>query len=283
MSAGKPERLVKMGLVPGPALEISIFPHEQFSATDLAARKGGLTVAVCIPARDEERTVGRVVGAVRDGLVDRVGLVDEVVVVDDGSRDRTAETAAAAGARVVPSTDRRDDAGFPVALGKGGAMRTALDATDSDLVVFLDADVSNLRAHFVTGLLGPLLTSEQTVLVKAVYGPSTRGDVVGGGRVTELVARPALALLFPELASVEQPIAGESAIRRSVLGDIELDDGYGVDLGMLIDVAQRCGAEAIAQVNVGVRVHRRRPLNQLVPQAHAVLETALRRAGVLTW
>lgn len=260
---------------------IPTYQHERFSASELVGAKRAQRIVVCIPARDEERTVGRVVGAVRDGLVDRVGLVDEVVVVDDGSRDRTAETAAAAGARVVQSTEERDAAGFPVGLGKGGAMRAALAATDSDLVVFLDADVSNLRAHFVTGLLGPLLSSEQTVLVKAVYGPSTRGDVVGGGRVTELVARPALALLFPELASIEQPIAGEQAVRRRVLDDVELDDGYGVDLGMLIDVAQRCGADSLAQVNVGVRVHRSRPLNQLVPQATAVLETALRRAGVL--
>lgn len=268
-----------MGRVsPEPRL-IPTYQHSEFDAADLAARKGGQTVAVIIPAHDEERTVGRVVGAVRDGLVDRVGLVDEVVVVDDGSRDRTAEAAVHAGARVVPSGLGGGD-GVLRNVGKGGALQRGLAETDSDLVVFLDADVSNLRAHFVTGLLGPLLTSSDTVLVKAVYGPTHRSDAVGGGRVTELVARPVLSLLFPELAGVEQPIAGETAVRRSAIEDLELNPGYGVEMGMLIDVATRFGAEAIAQVDIGVRVHRSRPLEQLVPQAHAVLEAALRRAGV---
>ncbi|MGC8477519.1 MAG: hypothetical protein ACP5NP_14295, partial [Acetobacteraceae bacterium] len=109
-----------------------------------------------------------------------------------------------------------------------------------------------------------------------------RGDVVGGGRVTELVARPALALLFPDLSVLEQPIAGETAVRREALAHLELDEGYGADIGMLIDVAGRYGAGALAQVDLGVRVHRSRPLDQLVPQAHAVLGAALRRAGVLS-
>jgi glucosyl-3-phosphoglycerate synthase len=268
-----------MVVVPGSIIN---YHHDDFSAAQLAERKGPQRISVVIPARDEERTVGRVVSAVRDGLVDRIGLVDDVVVVDDGSQDRTADMAAHAGARVVPSAAARDAHGRPVGLGKGEAMRTGLAATEGDIVVFLDADVSNLRAHFVTGLLGPLLTNASTVLVKGRFGRPARGDVAGGGRVTELVARPALALLFPDLSEVEQPIAGETALRREALAHLELDGGYGVDLGMLIDVAGRYGADALAQVDLGVRVHRSRPLDQLVPQAHAVLGAALRRAGVLS-
>lgn len=269
-----------MDLVPGDPRPIVTYQHGDFRAEDLVQRKGARRIAVVIPARDEERTVGRVVSAVRDGLVDHIGLVDDVVVVDDGSRDRTAEAAAHAGARVVRSSGALDEDGHPVGIGKGGAMQRGLVETEGDVVVFLDADVSNLRTHFVTGLLGPLLSAEETVLVKALYGPRHRSDAVGGGRVTELVARPALALLFPELAGVEQPIAGETAVRRDALDGLELDAGYGAEMGMLIDVADRFGAGALAQVDIGVRVHRSRPLEQLVPQANAVLLAALRRAGV---
>ncbi|MCU1495927.1 MAG: hypothetical protein JWO62_3691 [Acidimicrobiaceae bacterium] len=259
---------------------IATYDHLDYSAEALAQLKGSQKVTVVIPARDEGGTVGRVVGAVQDGLVDRVGLVDEVLVVDDGSHDATATVAANAGARVVASSDEVDPSGRPVGLGKGGAMRRGVAASDGDLLVFLDADVSNLRAHFVTGLLGPLLSSPETVLVKAFYSRSYRGEVVGGGRVTELVARPTLALLFPELAGIAQPLAGETAVRRAALEGIEIVDGYGVEMGMLIDVASRYGAGAIAQVDIGVRVHRSRPLDQLVPQAHSVLGTALGRAGI---
>lgn len=259
---------------------IATFDYRDFSAQELAASRGGLRVTVCIPARDEEGTVGRVVGAVQDGLVDRVGLVDEVVVVDDGSRDATAVAAANAGARVVPSSTERAEDGGPLGLGKGGAIATGLAATESDLVVFLDADVTNLRAHFVTGLLGPLVTAPERVLVKGFYARAYRGEAVGGGRVTELVARPALSLLFPDLAGVEQPLAGETAVRRSALQGLEIVGGYGVEIGMLIDLAERFGPQALAQVDLGVRVHRSRPLDQLVPQAHSVLGAVLDRAGI---
>lgn len=262
--------------------QIATFSHQDFSPEALVERKGSLRVDVCIPARDEERTVGRVVGAVRDALVDRVGLVDEVTVVDDGSRDGTAVAAVNAGARVVPSSEEKDRDGGPLNVGKGGAIRRALAATQGDLVVFLDADVSNLRPHFVTGLLGPLLSDPTIVLVKAMYNRAYHGEAVGGGRVTELVARPILNLLFPDLAGVEQPIAGETALRRSALEGIAIADGYGLEMGMLIDVFERFGADAIAQVDIGVRVHRSRPLDELVPQADAVLGTALSRAGVLS-
>ncbi|MCU1494789.1 MAG: hypothetical protein JWO62_2553, partial [Acidimicrobiaceae bacterium] len=172
--------------------------------------------------------------------------------------------------------------GAPVALGKGDAMRAGLAATTGDLVVFLDADVTNFRPHFVSGLLGPLLTRPETVLVKGCYARSLHGSPTGGGRVTELVARPALSLLFPELAGVAQPLAGETAVRRAVLDDLQLTAGYGVEMALLLDVAERYGAAALAQVDLGTRSHRNRTLADLAPQAREVLAAALARVGITT-
>lgn len=259
---------------------IATFHHLEFDPWALAAAKRGRRVSVCVPARDEEATVGAVVSVVRESLVEEVGLVDELVVVDDGSRDATAAAAAAAGARVVASCPDVGVDGLPVALGKGGALRRGLEETTGELVVLLDADVTNLAPHFVTGLVAPLVGDDATVLVKAFYNRPFDGAPTGGGRVTELLARPLLAQLFPELASVHQPLAGETALRRDVLEGIELEEGYGVEMGLLVDVAQRYGAGALAQVDLGERVHRNRPLEELVPQASAVLAVALARAGL---
>ena len=260
---------------------IATFHHLQFDPAALVAAKRGRRVSVCVPARDEEATVGAVVTVVREALVDGLGLVDELVVVDDGSLDATAAAAAAAGARVVASGPDLGPDGRPVALGKGGALRRGLEATSGELVVLLDADVTNVAPHFVTGLLGPLLAGDgEAALVKAFYNRPIDGAPTGGGRVTELVARPLLAELFPELASVRQPLAGETALRREALEGVELDDGYGVEMGLLVDVALRHGAGAVAQVDLGERAHRNRPLAELVPQARAVMASALARAGL---
>jgi glucosyl-3-phosphoglycerate synthase len=259
---------------------IATFHHLEFDPLALVAAKRGRRVAVCVPARDEEATVGTVVEVVREGLVDEVGLVDELVVVDDGSLDATAAAAAAAGARVVASSSVCDAHGRPIGLGKGGALRRGLEETTGELVVFLDADVTNLAPHFVVGLVGPLLTDNETALVKAFYSRPFRGEANGGGRVTELLARPLIAELFPELVEVRQPLAGETALRRDALVGLELSEGYGVEIGLLLDVAARYGTGAIAQVDLGVRAHRNRPLDELVPQARAVLSAALSRAGL---
>ena len=229
---------------------------------------------MCLPARNEEATVGAIVARVRAALVDAVPLVDEVLVVDDGSIDATATEAATAGARVVR---RGPDDGPP---GKGQALRRAVEEAVGDVLVFLDADVRNFDSHFVSGLLGPVLTEPGTALVKATYRRPLAGSDGPGGRVTELVARPLLARLFPELASVAQPLAGECAAPRSVLEAVPFADGYGVEIGLLIDVAARCGAGALAQVDLGERVHRNRPLDELAPQAAAVIDVVLDRAGV---
>lgn len=249
--------------------------HGEFDAAVLAARRPG-PVSVCVPARDEERTVGAVVGAVRRHLTAAGGgvdLVDEIVVVDDGSLDATAERAAEAGAVVVRS-------GVPRGTGgKGAAMAAGAAASIGELVVFLDADVENTAPHFVAGLLGPLLLDPEVQLVKAFYERPLHGEPSGGGRVTELVARPLLDLLFPELAWVRQPLAGETALRRGVLRHVELEQDYGVEMGLLVDVAERFGVGAVAQVDLGTRVHRNRPLDELRPQATDVLRAALARAG----
>ncbi len=256
-------------------VDIERFHHHQFSAAGLATAKRGRQVSVCIPARDEERTLPAIVSVIRSRLMDQVGLVDEVVVADDHSADRTAAAAEAAGARVVPSPGKTDEG-----PGKGQALARAVHAARGDVLVFLDGDVRNFAAHFVVGLLGPVLTNERLALVKAFYQRPLDGAAHGGGRVTELLARPLLARLFPELGDVVQPLAGECAAPREVLNDVSLTDGYGVELGLLVDVARRFGVSSLAQVDLGVRVHRNRSLAELAPQAMVVLDTALTRAGL---
>ena len=252
------------------------FHHGEFGAAALAQPRTQ-RVSVCIPARDEEKTVGAVVGAVHRALTAAGGgvdLVDEIVVVDDGSTDATAAEAEGAGARVISA-----GAGGG---GKGRAMAAGLSATDGDVVVFLDADVTDFGPHFVVGLLGPLLSGPEGLqLVKAFYERPIEGRVGGGGRVTELVARPVIELLFPALTHVRQPLAGETAARRGALDHITLEPGYGVELGLLVDVAEAYGVGAIAQVDLGSRAHRNRPLEELRPQATDVLRAALSRAGAV--
>jgi glucosyl-3-phosphoglycerate synthase len=229
----------------------------------LAAAKAaaGLRVSVCIPARNEAATVGRVVATVAGALDGPRPLVDELIVVDDGSADATGSIAGALGARVV----RRD--GPP---GKGAALAEAVRVATGEIVVFLDADVRNFDLHFVPALVEPLLIDEGLVLVKGTYRrPAVGGE--GGGRVTELLARPLLRRLFPELAFLRQPLALEGLV---------LEPGYGVEIGMLLDVAGRYGAAAVAQADLGERIHRNRPLADLAGQADEVLAAVLSRTGL---
>jgi len=157
-------------------------------------------------------------------------------------------------------------------------MRAALGEATGDLLVFVDADVANFSAHFVTGLLGPLLAETPTTLVKGFYERPLHGAPGGGGRVTELMARPVLDVLFPALADVAQPLAGETAAPRSVLEGCAIADGYAVEMALLLDVAARFGTSTIAQVDLGVRVHRNRSLDELRPQATDILRAALDRS-----
>jgi glucosyl-3-phosphoglycerate synthase len=262
---------------PGPDdLEVRTFTHGGFDAAELAAAKAGRTVSVCIPARNEAATIGPIVQIIVSSLTARGGglpLVDEVVVVDDGSTDDTSAIADLAGARVIT--------GETASGGKGQAMRVAVREAKGDLLAFIDGDVTNFRPHFVTGLLGPLLTDDAITVVKGFYQRPLNGEPDGGGRVTELMARPVIDLLFPALANVRQPLAGETAAPRWVFEKCSLADGYAVELALLIDVASHFGVETIAQVDLGVRVHRNRPLSELRPQATDILAAALARSPLV--
>jgi glucosyl-3-phosphoglycerate synthase len=257
---------------------IRTFHHREFDAARLAElkRRSGHRVSVCLPARDEERTVGDIVASLRADLVEGAGLVDEVLVVDDGSRDRTVEVAEASGARVIRAAEVLPELG--PGSGKGEALWKSLAAARGDLIAWVDADITDFGPRFVTGLLGPLLTRPELSFVKGFYDrPLQEGT--GGGRVTELVARPLASLLFPDLAQFVQPLAGEYAGRRATLEQVPFVQGYGVDLALLIDLLALEGPGALAQVDLGTRRHRNRSLDELGAQALAVMQTALRRAG----
>jgi glucosyl-3-phosphoglycerate synthase len=240
---------------------------------ELAAAKASRTVSVCLPCKNEAGTVGQLVRAIRMHLVERSGLVDELIVLDDRSTDGTAAIAARAGARVVPIDEIHAVHG--PGHGKGNALWASLLACSGDLIVWCDGDVTSFKPEWVARLLAPLLHDDTIGLVKAAYHrPTTSG---GGGRTTELVARPLLSLYFPELADLAQPLAGEYAVRRSVVEQIPLVQGWGVEIAMLIDVAGRFGASSIAEVDLGVRRHRHHPLLALSVQAAEVMATALGR------
>ena len=238
-----------------------------FSAVAAAKVAARVRVSVCVPARNEATTVAGVVSPLMAALDGAAPLVDQVIVVDDGSTDGTGPIARALGARVL----RRDRC-----PGKGAAMAEAARVATGDIVVFVDADVRNFGLHFVTGLVEPLLGDPSVVLVKGNYRRAGN-DGAGGGRVTELLARPLLRRLVPELAFVRQPLAGEVAVRRSALEGLVLEPGYGVEIGMLIDVARRFGPAAVRQIDLGERVHRNRPLEELAGQADEVLVAVLSR------
>ncbi|MFI5047365.1 MAG: glucosyl-3-phosphoglycerate synthase [Acidimicrobiia bacterium] len=238
----------------------------------------GTTVSVCLPARNEESTVGQIVATVRRTLVQPAPLVDEVVVVDDGSTDATAEVAAYDGARVVAVGEILPE--LAPGTGKGNALWLSLYACEGDIICWVDADIRNFAPHFVTRLLAPLLTDPSIGFVKGFYRRPLYDEVTGGGRVTELLARPVISALFPHLAGFVQPLSGEYAGRRALLESVPFVEGYGVEIGLLVDLVARFGPDALAQADLGVREHRNRPLEELGPQAMAVLVTGLRRAGV---
>jgi glucosyl-3-phosphoglycerate synthase len=254
------------------------YPLAAAAPTELLTRKGGTSISVVLPARDEAATIGDIVDVLRRELLS-IGFVDEVLVVDSHSRDATATVAADAGARVVRQQDLLPE--FGDRPGKGEAMWKALSVVQGDLVVFLDADLEEFSAGYVTGLVAPLLTDPDVAYVKGMYErPLPVGGRIlpaGGGRVTELVARPLLNQFWPELAGFVQPLAGEYAARRAVLESVPFVSGYGVEFGLLVDLLGAVGLDALAQADLGRRVHRNQSDEALGRMAMQIQLTALDR------
>jgi glucosyl-3-phosphoglycerate synthase len=252
---------------------IRTFHHAEFTVERLLAAKGTTSVSVCLPARNEAPTVGSIVSTLRTELLE-CGVIDEIVVVDDHSTDDTARVAREAGARVADAAGVLPE--FGGGHGKGEVLWKSLHVTDGDVVLWCDSDISEFGARFVTGLLGPLLCEPGVDLAKGYYRRPER-EREGGGRVTELVARPLLSLYFPELTGLHQPLSGEYGGRREVLEQLPFFQGYGVDVGLLIDLSRRVGVDGLVQVDLDVRHHRNRSLQDLGPQAMSIMQTMLCR------
>ncbi len=260
-------------------LETNTWDRLPWSVDELIDRKDGRTVSVVLPALDEEATVASVVASITPLLG---GLVDEIVVVDSGSSDNTMASAAAAGARVETRQSALPD--VPVLDGKGEVLWRSLATTCGDLVVFVDSDLVSPDPGYVPRLVAPLLMVPELHLVKGYYRRpllSAAGvDPAGGGRVTELVVRPLLAALRPELGALIQPLAGEYAGTRELLTSIPFAAGYGVEIGIILDTVEQFGIDAIGQIDLGTRIHRNRPLHELGPMARQIVATLLARVGV---
>lgn len=256
------------------------FHHSRFEdAGALLALKDGQRISVCIPTLNEAETIGAIVETVRHQLMELVPLVDEILVIDSDSTDDTREIAARAGARVFRSAEIA--AGHGSHPGKGENLWKALHAASGDMLCYIDGDIAEFHAGFVTGLVGPLLTDPEIDYVKAYYErPLARGDGLhstGGGRVSEILVRPLISVFYPELVPILQPLSGEYAARRSLLETLSFPTGYGVEIGHLIDLAQSGKLARIAQTDLVRRIHRNRDEGELGDTAFAILRVILRR------
>jgi nucleotide-binding universal stress UspA family protein len=241
--------------------------------------KQGLTVSVALPALNEEKTIGLVIRRIRNALVDRLPLIDQLVVIDSDSEDRTVEIATELGVPVHRHSAILPELGSYV--GKGEALWKSLHVLDGDIVAWIDTDISNIQPRFVYGLIGPLLREPRIQYVKGFYQrPIRQGDKLlseGGGRVTELMARPLINLFFPELSGIIQPLSGEYAGRRSLLESVPFYTGYSVEIGLLIDILDAVGLSAVGQVDLERRIHRNQPLGNLSQMSYVILQGAIRK------
>ncbi len=260
------------------------FARPPLSRAELSAVKAErrVRVSVCLPTLDEAATVGGICEAIGRELIEDRALVDELVVVDSGSRDSTVDVAARAGAVVHKVAEILPDRGpEPGPGGKGEALWKSLAVCSGDIIVWVDADIRNFSIEFVTNLMAPLLAHPELAIAKGFYErPLTKGEErieSGGARVTELAARPLIQLLYPELGGVIQPLSGEYAGYRDRLLQLPFFSGYAVDVVLLLDVAERLGIDAIAQIDLGTRIHRNRDILSLGRTSFEVVQGILRR------
>ncbi len=243
----------------------------------------GLKISLCIPTLNEEKTIGKEIVIFRSELMTRYPLIDELAVVDSGSKDRTLEVAASYGADTYFSGDILPSQGFK--RGKGENLWKAIHQLNGDIIVYVDADITNIHSRFVYGLVAPLIYQPETKYVKAFYDrPLAFSQGIrpsGGGRVTEILTRPLFSLFFPELTALMQPLSGEYAVRREVLEQIAFPIGYGVEISHLIDVYTRWGLYAFAQTDLDKRVHRNQDTRDLGKMAFGILQAFLNRAEQL--
>jgi glucosyl-3-phosphoglycerate synthase len=258
------------------------FHHRQFAEVEMLMRlkeEQGLSLSLCIPTLNEAATIGAVVTLLHAALCDQIPLLDEIAVIDSGSTDRTLELGSAAGASVYRAADILPEMGCH--CGKGENLWKALYQLKGDIVIFLDADITNMHPRFVTGLVGPLLRCPEIGYVKSFSErpPCRHGEAcsLGGGRVTEILIRPLFSRYFPELTAFIQPLAGEYASRRSVLERLAFPVGYGVETAHLIDLHALHGLGIFAQTDMGQRYHRNRSNDELGRMSFAILQVMERR------
>jgi len=239
----------------------------------------GRTISVVIPTYNEAATIGRIVDTARKELME-TALVDEIVVIDSNSTDATVSNALAAGAKVF-HTGEVSGAIEKKISGKGAALWESLFHTTGDIVVCIDADIINFSTKFIYGLIGPFLENNDIIFAKAYYDrPLKIGNNVlenYGGRVTEILVRPLLSAFTPELAKIFQPLSGEYAFLREPVESIPFSSGYGVEIGLIFDLYEKYGLDRFAQVDMGVRYHRNRPVNELGKMSFGIMQTILRK------
>jgi len=241
----------------------------------------GLTISLAFPTLNEEATIAKEILVLKTELMDRFPLLDEIAVIDSGSTDRTRETARDYGASVYVSSDILNRYGSY--RGKGENLWKSLYVLKGDIIVWIDADISNINPKFLYGLVGPLLENDEVGYVKAFYRRPIRSATEltpsGGGRVTEILIRPLFSLFYPELAEFVQPLSGEYAGRRGILEQLPFSVGYGVEVGHLIDLYHLFGPKIFAQVDMDERIHRNQTIEALSRMSYGVLSTFLDRLG----
>lgn len=263
-------------------LESNTFHHGEFWDILKLVRlkeKKGLSISLCIPTLNEEKTIGKEIIIFKSELMDRYPLIDEIAVIDSGSQDKTLEVAAAFGADTYLSADILPEQGFK--RGKGENLWKALYQLKGDIICYVDADIKNIHPRFATGLVAPLINRDDIHYVKAFYDrPLAFSSGIrpsGGGRVTEILVRPLFSLFFPELTSLIQPLSGEYAVRREVLEEIPFPVGYGVETSHIIDVYMKHGLDAFGQTDLDQRVHRNQTTLDLGKMSFGILQSFLNR------